>query len=163
MLWPLLTLQLVFLRAQLQVCLLSGVFPEGLAFLGHFLFSIPGAFVVWLGADCGICHRVSGRTLFIAFSGKLCQNSPLRGRGRQGNVADHVRVWMRGKAWSQPGTCSPRHHNSCAHKTSSEDKKKHVSQYLFLWEGPHETRNLSTADCQAPRTLRTGRREAGRA
>lgn len=46
---------------------------------------------------------VSGRNLLIAFSGKLCQNSPLRGQSRQGNLADHVRVWMRGRVWSQPG------------------------------------------------------------
>ena len=45
--------------------------------------------------------------MFIAFSGKLCQNSPVRGQGRQGNVANHVRLWMRGSIWSQPGNMLP--------------------------------------------------------
>lgn len=106
MLWLLLTLQLVFLRAQFQACLFSGVFPKGLAFLGHFLFLIPGAFVVWLGADCGTCHTVSGSYVYCLFR-QAMPELPTQGQGRQGNVADHVRVRMRGSIWSQPGNMLP--------------------------------------------------------
>ena len=83
MLWPLLILQLVFLRAQFQACLFSGVLPKGLAFLGHFLFLIPGAFVVWLGADCGTCHTVSGSYVYCLFR-QAMPELPSQGAGQAG-------------------------------------------------------------------------------
>lgn len=94
-----LCLRFIFLRAQLQGCLLSGL-PQGLSLLGS-LFSFHG-------------HWLSGWELIVVFAvqfqAALCllpfqassAELPTQREGRQGNLADHVRVWMRGSlqpAW----------------------------------------------------------------
>lgn len=76
---------------------LLSVTPQGLSSFGAATSDSRGTCCL-VGAGC-----LSSWTLLTAFSGKLRQNSPFMGQGRLGDLPDHVRVWLRGRAWSQTG------------------------------------------------------------
>lgn len=60
--------------------------PRALAFLGHFLFLTPGVFVVWMGADCGICHTVKQDFVYCLFR-QAMPEFPIQRAGQAGWLA----------------------------------------------------------------------------